>query len=482
MRVREFLQGQNRKETQKDDKPLLRKSTFRFPRWAWSQEKKNTPSLWRARRGWGWWMSREFFKWSFQFPWNTPQPSGRDGGAPPVVKEKPRDLFDKCRRFTRAAEVRKSGFYPYFSPIQSSQEPNIELNGRSMLMLGSNSYLGLTTHPKVKEAAQRAIQSYGSSCSGSRFLNGTLEIHVELEERLARFVGKAQSIVFTTGFQANLGAISTLVGKDDRVITDKVDHASIIDGARLSSGRMLRFNHNRMSDLERILRSCNNSGGKLIVVDGVFSMDGDVADLPGIMEVAKRHGAHVMVDDAHGLGVMGPQGRGTTAHFGLTEDTALIMGTFSKSFASIGGFVAGESQIIDFIRHHARSLIFSASLPPAQVASTLAALEILEEEPERLEQLWDNTRYLRAGLQSLGFDTGRSETPIIPVIIGDDTLCFQTWLALQEEGIFVNPIISPAVLSHQALIRVSVMASHERHHLDRALQVFSAVGKKLGLI
>ena len=426
---------------------------------------------------------REFFKWSFQFPWRE-QSEKKEGNSTQTEMEKERSasVFDKCINFTRAAEVRKMGVYPYFSPIQSSLDPVIRVDGKEMLMLGSNSYLGLTTHPRVKEAAQAAVKRYGSSCAGSRFLNGTLEIHEELEERLARFVSKDQAIVFTTGFQANLGAISTLIGKGDRVITDKVDHASIIDGARLAFGRMHRFNHNSTSDLERVLVGCDGRGGKLIVVDGVFSMDGDVADLPGIVEVAERCSAGVMVDDAHGLGVMGPGGSGTSAHFGLTDRVALIMGTFSKSFASIGGFVAGDSAVIDYIRHHARSLIFSASLPPAQVASVLAALDILQSEPERLERLWDNTEYLRKGLRGLGFNTGLSTTPIIPVIVGKDMLCFKTWLALREEGVFVNPIIAPAVLPGDALIRVSIMATHTREHLDRALYVFKRTGKKLGLI
>lgn len=398
-----------------------------------------------------------------------------------------RGLFDKCRSFTKVDELKQVKAYPYFSPLGSAQEPEVLFNGRRMLMLGSNSYLGLTTHPKVKAAAKAAIEKYGSSCAGSRFLNGTLELHEELEHRLAAFVGKEWALVFTTGFQANLGAISSLVGKDDIVITDKTDHASIIDGARLSFGRMYRFNHNNIADLERVLYNCTNSGngqdcGKLIVIDGVFSMDGDVADLPGILKVAQEYDAGVMVDDAHGLGCLGPKGDGTAAHFGLTDKVDLIMGTFSKSLASIGGFVAGEKSVIEYIRHYARSLIFSASLPPAQVAAVLASLDIIEKEPERREALWNNTRYLKEGLNRMGFDTGRTETPIIPVMVGDDLLCFNIWRALHEAGIFVNPIISPAVPQGQALIRVSIMATHTEEHLSAALRIFEEVGKKLGLI
>ncbi len=468
MRVRDFFQGPGLERNRGRARRFFQKGFFR-------------PKNDRVH-GWGWLMNREFLKRSFQFPWST-QNDKRE--HPPVMDKKtvtPKDLFEKCRKFTRATEVKKSGVYPYFCPIESSQEPEITLEGRKMLMLGSNSYLGLTTHPKVKEAALSAVRRYGSSCAGSRFLNGTLVIHEQLEEKLAEFVGKEQAIVFTTGFQTNLGTIATLVGKGDRVITDKVDHASIIDGARLSYGRMLRFNHNSAEDLERVLAHCDGRGGRLVVVDGVFSMDGDIVELPSIVEVAERWGAQVMVDDAHGLGVMGPMGRGTTEHFGLTDRVALIMGTFSKSFASIGGFVAGDNEVMEYVRHHSRSLIFSASLPPAQVASVLAVLDIIKEEPDRLDRLWDNTHYLRNGLDSLGFDTGCSETPIIPVMIGKDMLCFQTWQALRDEGIFVNPIITPAVLPGQALIRVSIMATHERHHLDRGLAVFEKVGKKLGLI
>jgi len=406
MRVREFFQGSGRQRNGRGRRTrhFFQKNPFRLSGWTWLQERKTTPGSWRPQN-WGWFRNRDFFKWSFQLPWGS---QSEKGTVPPEMEPKPskqRDLFYKCRNFTRAAEVKRSGVYPYFCPIQSSQEPEIIQDGRKMLMLGSNSYLGLTTHPKVKEAARAAIEQYGSSCAGSRFLNGTLEIHEELERRLAAFVGKDEAIVFTTGFQANLGAISTLVGKGDRVITDKTDHASIIDGARLSYGRMLRFNHNNTEDLERVLSNCDGSGGKLVIVDGVFSMDGDIADLPGIVRVSERNGAHVMVDDAHGLGVMGPNGKGTTAHFGLTDRVALIMGTFSKSFASIGGFVAGDEIVTNYIRHHARTLIFSASLPPAQVAAVLASLSILESEPERVERLWENTRYLREGLDSLGFDT-----------------------------------------------------------------------------
>ena len=445
--------------------------------------------FWVRRRGfWGWGLnqggfwSRAIARMSFSFPRQEVLESTIE--RPENVQLKPpeaHDIFAKCRNFTRADEARRSGVYPYFYPIESAQEPEITVDGRRMLMLGSNSYLGLTTHPKVKEAALAAVRRYGSSCAGSRFLNGTSELHEELERELAEFVGKEQAIVFTTGYQANLGAISTIVGRGDCIYTDKVDHASIYDGARLAYGRLVRFSHNDARDLDRVLTH-HDAKGKLVVVDGVFSMDGDIADLPGIVAVCKRHNASLMVDDAHGLGVLGPKGCGTTAHFGLDGDVAIIMGTFSKSFASIGGFVASDAKVIDYIRHHARSLIFSASLPPAQTASALAALRIMRSEPERIEKLWENTRILHDGLNDLGFDTGDSETPIIPVIVGDDLLCFKTWLALREAGIFVNPIIAPAVLSGQALIRISIMATHEHEHLYRALEIFEKVGKELGLI
>ncbi len=406
-------------------------------------------------------------------------------------------VFDKCRNFTKHNELKQVDTYPYFSPLASEQNTEVVLNGKRMLMLGSNSYLGLTTHPKVISAAISATKRFGSSCTGSRFLNGTLELHQELEQRLASFLHKEKALVFTTGFQTNLGTIATIVGKNDVVITDKTDHASIIDGARLSFGRMHRYNHNNIEDLERVLENCRenspeNSGGnkngkgncsgKLIVVDGVFSMDGDIADLPGIVNAAEKHGAGIMVDDAHGIGVLGPKGRGTAAHFELADKIDLIMGTFSKSFASIGGFIAGDEAVIDYIRHYSRSMIFSASLPPAQTAAALASLDIIENEPERREALWKNTNLLKNGFHDLGFDTGLSETPIIPVMVGDDLLCFKTWRELRNEGIFVNPIISPAVAKGQAMIRVSVMATHNEKQLQTALEIFDKVGKRMGII
>jgi len=398
-------------------------------------------------------------------------------------------LFDKCKNFTRVEELKRKGAYPYFSPIASSQEPEILIDGKKMLMLGSNSYLGLTTHPKVVEAAINAIKRFGSSCSGSRFLNGTLEIHQELEERLAKFMGKEKALVFTTGFQVNLGVISTLIGKDDVVITDKTDHASIIDGARLSFGKMYRFNHNSSEDLERVLINGNGNGnangssnGRLIIVDGVFSMDGDIADLPALTKVAKEYDTRVMVDDAHGIGCLGPKGDGTAAHFNLSDEVDLIMGTFSKAFASTGGFIAGKEEVIDFIQHYARAFIFSASLSPSQVAAALASLNIIENEPERREKLWKNTHFLKDGLTNLGFNTGKSETPIIPVIVGEDLKCFLMWRALREEGVFVNPIISPAVPPGESLIRISIMATHSEEQLSRGLKIIEKVGKQQGVI
>ncbi len=391
------------------------------------------------------------------------------------------DLFDKCYKFNKAKVLMSQGMYPYFRTIQSAQEPEIIMNGKRMIMIGSNNYLGLTNHPKVKEAAIEAIKKYGTGCAGSRFLNGTLDIHVELEEKLARFMRKEAALVFSTGFQVNLGVISALVGKEDIVIIDKMDHASIIDGCRLSFGEMRKFRHNEPSDLERILKE-NKDKGKLIVVDGVFSMEGDIAKLPEIVSLAKKYGARLMVDDAHGIGVLGKTGRGTAEHFGLEKEVDLIMGTYSKSLASIGGFIAGDEEVIHYIKHHARSLIFSASPPPASVASVSAALDIIENEPERREKLWKNTKKMLDGFKSLGFEIGLSQTPIIPVIVGENEKAFIMAMMLQEEGVFANVAVTPAVPNGKALIRTSYMATHTDEHLDIVLSAFKKVGKALGII
>jgi len=392
------------------------------------------------------------------------------------------DIFEKCAKFVEADEVKEQGLYPYFRPIASAEDTEVIIEGKKVLMFGSNNYLGLTVHPKVKEAAQKAIEKYGTGTCGSRFLNGTLEIHLELERKLAEFMGKERALVFSTGYQTNLGTISALATKEDVVITDKWDHASIIDGTRLSFGEIRRFKHNDMKDLERVLKSIPEEKGKLIVVDGLFSMEGDIADLPGIVELAKKYNARVMVDDAHAIGVLGKNGRGTAEHYGLEDEVDLVMGTFSKSFASLGGFIAGKEYVINYIQHFARSLIFSASMPPANVAAVSAALDIIKNEPERRQKLWDNTKRMLEGLRNMGYDTGLSETPVIPVIIGDDMKTFMFWRALLDNGVYVNPVISPAVPPGRQLLRISMMATHTDEQIDRALEVFEKLGKKFEVI
>ncbi|HDH99891.1 MAG TPA: pyridoxal phosphate-dependent aminotransferase family protein [Firmicutes bacterium] len=392
------------------------------------------------------------------------------------------DVFEKCYRYTDAKEAVRRGYYPYFTPISSTDGTEVVIRGHRLIMIGSNNYLGLTTHPKVKEAAEEALRKYGTGCTGSRFLNGTLDIHEKLEEALADFVGKEAALVFSTGYQTNLGTISSLLGRGDYVIVDKADHASIIDGCILSKAEMRRYRHNDMESLKKVLEGLPDDGGRLVVVDGVFSMEGDLADLPGIVELAKDYGCRVMVDDAHGLGVMGPGGRGTCAHLGVSEDVDLIMGTFSKSFASIGGFIAGEADVIGYIKHHARSLIFSASMPPASVATVYAALQVIKEEPERIENLWRITRKMHEGYKSLGFDIGPSQTPIIPIIIGDRERTFMMWKELFREGVFVNPAIPPAVPPGRALLRTSYMATHTEEQMDRVLETMEKVGRKVGVL
>lgn len=391
------------------------------------------------------------------------------------------DIFQKCAKFTTAKEVMAAGVYLYFRRIESAQDPEVIVGGRRMIMIGSNNYLGLTNHPKVKEAAIEAIKKYGTGCAGSRFLNGTLDIHEELESKLANFMNKESSLVFSTGFQTNLGAISALVGKDDVVIIDKMDHASIIDGCRLSFGESKKYRHNDMEDLERILKQ-NSEIGKLIVVDGVFSMEGDIANLPEIVNLAERYKAGVMVDDAHGIGVLGENGRGTAEHFDLEDRVDIIMGTYSKSLASIGGFIAASEEVIHYIKHISRPLIFSASPPPASVAAVSAAIDIIMAEPERRSRLWENTRKMKEGFKDSGFDTGPSETPIIPVIVGEDQKAFQMGRGLHEEGVFANVAVSPAVPNGKALIRTSFMATHTEEQLDMVLEAFKKVGKRLGVI
>ncbi len=391
------------------------------------------------------------------------------------------DIFEKCSKFTAADEAQKKGIYPFFRMIESAQNPEVIMGGKKMIMIGSNNYLGLTNHPKVKEAAIEAVKKYGTGCAGSRFLNGTLDIHVKLEEKLSRFMRKEAALVFSTGFQVNLGVISALVGKDDIVIIDKLDHASIVDGCRLAFGEVKRYKHNDMADLERAL-SENGGRGKLVVVDGVFSMEGDIVHLPEVLRLTEKYGARLMIDDAHGIGVLGKTGRGTAEHFGVESKVDLLMGTYSKSLASIGGFIAGEKDVVNYIKHFARSLIFSASPPPASVAAVSAAIDIIESEPERIEKLWENTHKMLKGFKELGFDVGVSETPIIPVIVGDDELAFKMVMMLQQEGVFANVAVSPAVPPGKSLIRTSYMATHTSEHLEIVLAAFKKVGKLVGLI
>ena len=391
------------------------------------------------------------------------------------------DLFAKCYQFTQAKEAIASGIYPYFIPLTENEGTEAVIRGHRLIMCGSNNYLGLTTHPKVRQAAQEALAHYGTSCTGSRFLNGTLEMHEQLECELAAYVGKEAAIVFSTGMQTNLGTISALVSRGDVVVLDKDDHASIVDGARLSYGEIKRYRHNDMADLERTLASISDSKGKMVAVDGLFSMEGDIAPLPEIVPLCKKYGARLMVDDAHAIGVLGG-GRGTAAHFGMTDGVDLIMSTFSKSLASLGGFIAGDEPIIHYIKHHARAFIFSASIPPANAAAARAALQVMIEEPERIARLHQVAEKMRIGFQQLGFDTGTSCTPVIPIIVGDLDRTIMTWHLLFNAGVFVNPVLSPGVPPGHELLRTSYMATHTDEQLDRVLSIFEQVGKQVGLI
>jgi 8-amino-7-oxononanoate synthase len=394
--------------------------------------------------------------------------------------QQPADLFEKCRRYTAAREAIERGLYPYFQPIEHSDDTEVVIRGERKIMVGSNNYLGFTHHPYVLEKAQQALHRYGTGCTGSRFLNGTLDMHEELEHRLARFMGQESALVFSTGYQTNLGMIATLVGRGGVVIQDRLNHASLVDAGMLSAGEMLRYAHGDLAALRRTLeRSWTASGGVLVVTDGVFSMEGNIADLPGIVELAREYGARVMVDDAHAIGVLGAQGGGTSQHFDMEGEVDLVMATFSKSFASIGGVAAGPEDVIHYLKHHARSLIFSASMPPSAVATVLACLDIAEREPERRVQLWENADYLRSGLKSLGFDTVTSETPIIPVVTGDMDRTFVFWRALFDAGVFTNPVLPPAVPENSGRLRTSVMATHTRDQLDAVLDAFARVAKEL---
>jgi 8-amino-7-oxononanoate synthase len=410
------------------------------------------------------------------------EPNNRPVRRKVAADGQPCALLRKARDFKTADQLRKIGLYPYFRTISSAQDTEVMIEGKKVLMLGSNSYLGLTNHPKIKAAAQAAVEKYGTGCAGSRFLNGTLDIHLELEEVLAKLVNKEAALLYSTGFQVNLGVISALVGKGEYVLGDKSNHASIVEGCLVSQGKFLRFAHRDMAALESRLQKLEPEAGKLIVADGVFSMEGDIIPLPELCRIAGEYGAAVMLDDAHAIGVLGKNGAGTASHFGLTEQVHLIMGTFSKSLASLGGFIASDAETIDYLKHHSRPLIFSASMSPANVAAVLAAVEIMKQEPERLAQLWRNTHRMKQGLRDLGFNLGDSETPILPVYCRDLMLAFKLCKRLQEEGLFVNPVVSPAVAPGQELIRISLMATHTDRQVDFALDKLGKVGKEFGLI
>lgn len=385
------------------------------------------------------------------------------------------DIFEKCYSFTAAKEVMEAGIYPYFHALDSGQDTEVIINGKRTIMIGSNNYLGLTSDPRVKKAAEMAVMKYGSGCSGSRFLNGTLTMHVELEERLAKFVNKEAALTFSTGFQTNLGIISAIAGRNDYILCDRSNHASIIDACRLSFAKLLKFKHNDMEDLERLLKNVPENAGILIAVDGVFSMEGDIANLPEITRLAKQYGARVMVDDAHGFGVMGKCGRGTAEHFGLEDEVDIIMSTFSKSLASLGGFIAAKEDIIHYVKHVSRPFIFSASIPPANAAAALEALNILEAEPQRINRLWENANYMKTGLKKIGLSVGSTETPIVPVMTYDDLLTFKISRELLDEGVYVNPVISPAVQPGEALLRTSYTSTHTIEQLEYAIEAFKRV-------
>jgi len=395
------------------------------------------------------------------------------------------DLFQKCRDFTRADEVKAAGLYPYFRPVEENEGPVVTIEGRKVIMAGSNNYLGLTAHPKVKQAAKDAIDRYGTGCSGSRYLTGTIKLHVELEKRLAAYLGTEDVLLFSTGYQTALGVISSLVQKGDYVISDKENHACIINGALLAKGgfaEFVRYKHNDMEDLERVMQRIPDSAGKLIVTDGVFSVSGELVHLPEMLQIAEKYGARVLVDDAHATGVVGVGGRGTASHFGLVEKTDMTMGTFSKTFASLGGFIAGPERVTNYIKHHSPALIFSASPTPASVASALAALDIVEAEPERITKLIANADKMRAGFTKLGFNVIESRTGIVPIIVGDAQLALVFWRKLYDKGVFVNAFVPPGVPPNLSMMRTSYMATHEDEHLDTILNIFQEVGIELGLI
>jgi len=395
------------------------------------------------------------------------------------------DLFKKCNEFTRADEIKALGLYPYFRPIEENEGPVVQIEGKKVIMAGSNNYLGLTAHPKVKEAAIKAIQKYGTGCSGSRYLTGTLDLHIELEERLANFFNKEAVLLFSTGYQTAQGIIPTLVQRGDYIVSDKDNHACIVAGNLMAKGAtadFVRYKHNDMDDLERVIKKLPAESAKLIVSDGVFSTGGEIVNLPQLNEIAKKYNAKILIDDAHSTGVIGKGGRGTASEFGLDQEIDLTMGTFSKTFASLGGFVAGDGRVINYIKHHSPALIFSASPTPASVAAALAALDILEAEPERVTKLIRNADKMRKGFKALGFNVIDGRTAIVPVIVGDDERAFKMWRMLYDSGVFVNVFISPGVPQGRQMMRTSYMATHEDEQLDKILEIFGEVGKQLGII
>ncbi|KUO58837.1 8-amino-7-oxononanoate synthase [bacterium BRH_c32] len=395
------------------------------------------------------------------------------------------DLFKKCYDFTRADDIKAMGVYPYFRAIEENEGPVVQIEGRKIIMAGSNNYLGLTAHPKVKEAAINAVKKYGTGCSGSRYLTGTLDLHIELEHRLAKFFGTEAVLLYSTGYQTAQGIIPTLVGRGEYVVSDRDNHACIVAGNMMAKGgaiEVVRYHHNDMADLERVLSKLPLDAPKLLISDGVFSTGGEIVHLPKLVELAKKYNARTLIDDAHSVGVIGKGGRGTASEFNLENDVDMTMGTFSKTFASLGGFVAGKAKVIDYLKHHSSALIFSASPTPASVAAALAALEILEQEPERVSRLASNADFVRKGLSEAGFKIIDGRTAIVPVIVGDDAIAFQMWRALYDAGVFVNVFISPGVPQGRQMMRTSYMATHEKEHLEKIIETFTMVGKNLGLI
>ena len=395
------------------------------------------------------------------------------------------DLFTKCFEFTRADEVKALGVYPYFRPIEENEGPVVQIEGRKIIMAGSNNYLGLTAHPKVVEAAVKAVEKYGTGCSGSRYLTGTLDLHIELESRLAKFFNAESVLLFSTGYQTAQGIIPTLVGRNEYIVSDKDNHACIVAGnlmAKGALGNFVRYKHNDMDDLKRVIEKLPSNAAKLIVSDGVFSTGGEIVDLPRLNEIAKKFKARIMIDDAHSVGVIGKGGRGTASEFNLEKEIDLTMGTFSKTFASLGGFVAGPERVINYIKHFSLALIFSASPTPASVAAALAALDILEKEPERVQRLVSNANYMRKGLKGKGFNVIDGRTAIVPVIIGNDELALKMWRILYDSGVFVNVFVPPGVPEGRQMMRTSYMATHEKEHLDEIIHLFEKAGKALGLI